>query len=225
VWMGDKSTMMKRIREQIDKGFTTVKMKIGTIGIEDELALLKSARDEFSVDELTLRVDANGAFDARNAMSVLQRLSELRVESIEQPVAPGLYEVMSELCGRSPIPIALDEDLIGLNTRDARIDLLDSVKPRFIVIKPSLVGGWSAAEEWIALANERAIGWWITSALESSIGLNAIAQWVATLNVKMPQGLGTGNVYADNIPSPLLAAKGELRYRPEEEWDLSRLDI
>ncbi len=228
VWMGDKSTMKQRIREQIDKGFTTVKMKIGASGayrngIEDELALLKSVRDEFSADDIALRVDANGAFDARNAMSVLQRLSELQVESIEQPVAPGLYEVMSELCERSPIPIALDEDLIGLNTRDSKIDLLDTVKPRYIVIKPSLVGGWGAAEEWIALAKERAIAWWITSALESSIGLNAIAQWVATLNVTMPQGLGTGSVYADNIPSPLLAAKGELRYRPETEWDLSRL--
>jgi o-succinylbenzoate synthase len=223
VWMGDKSTMRERIREQIEKGFTTVKMKIGAIGIEDELELLKDIRKEFNADAITLRVDANGAFTARNAMDVLQRLAELDVHSIEQPVPPGLYEVMAELCERSPIPIALDEDLIGANARDSKIDLLDNIAPRYIVIKPSLVGGWSAAQEWITLANARGIGWWITSALESSIGLNAIAQWTATLNVRMAQGLGTGSVYADNIPSPLLAERGELRYRPEEEWDVSRL--
>ncbi len=223
VWMGDKSTMKQRIREQIAAGFTTVKMKIGAIGIEDELELLKSVRAEFSSKDIALRVDANGAFDSRKAMDVLQRLADLQVESIEQPVAPGLYEVMSDLCERSPIPIALDEELIGLNSRQAKIDLLDSVKPRFIVIKPSLVGGWTASKEWIDLAKERSIGWWVTSALESSIGLNAIAQWVATLNVRMPQGLGTGNVYANNIPSPLKAAKGELRYLPEKDWDLSSI--
>ena len=225
VWMGDKATMQQRIREQIDGGYRCVKMKIGAIGIEDELALLKSVREEFNADDLMLRVDANGAFDARTAPSVLMRLAELNVHSIEQPVAPGLYEVMSELCANSPVAIALDEDLIGSNTRDAKVDLLDTVKPQAIVIKPSLVGGWQAAEEWIALANERGIGWWVTSALESSIGLNAIAQWTATLDVQQPQGLGTGNVYADNIPSPQIADAGFLGYRPVVEWDLSRFDL
>ncbi len=223
VWMGDRSTMTERIRERIDDGFTTIKMKIGAIGIEDELALLKSVRAEFSARDITLRVDANGAFDARTAPDVLKRLAELDVESIEQPVAPGLYEVMEELCATSPLPIALDEDLIGLNARDAKADLLDAVKPRYIVIKPSLVGGWSAAEEWITLAKARGIDWWITSALESSIGLNAIAQWTATLNVDRAQGLGTGGVYSDNILAPLEVVRGELRFRPEREWDLSRI--
>ena len=223
VWMGDKSTMRERIKAQIDGGFSTIKMKMGAIGVEDELALLKSVRAEFSAKVITLRVDANGAFDARTAPDVLQRLADLNVESIEQPVPPGLYEVMEELCASSPLPIALDEDLIGLNTRDAKADLLDSVKPQHIVIKPSLVGGWAAAEEWIALAKERAIGWWITSALESSIGLNAIAQWTATLDVERAQGLGTGGVYSDNIRSPLEAIGGELRFLPEREWDLSRI--
>jgi o-succinylbenzoate synthase len=223
VWMGDKSTMKERIRDRIDAGFTTVKMKVGAIGIEDELALLKSVRGEFSAKDITLRVDANGAFDARTAPEVLKRLAELDVESIEQPVPPGLYEVMEELCASSPLPIALDEDLVGLNTRDAKADLLDSVKPQRIVIKPSLVGGWTAAEEWIALAKERGIGWWITSALESSIGLNAIAQWTATLDIQGAQGLGTGGVYSDNIPSPLEAMEGGLYYRPEREWVLSRI--
>lgn len=221
VWMGDKATMHERIRQQIDAGFSTIKMKIGAIGIEDELALLKSVRDEFGAKEITLRVDANGAFNNRNAMDVLQRLADLQVHSIEQPVPAGLYEVMAELCERSPVPIALDEDLIGLNTRDAKEDLLNHVKPKYIVIKPSLVGGWAAATEWIFLAKARNIGWWITSALESSIGLNAIAQWTATLGVTLPQGLGTGTVYANNITSPLHVEDGMLRYRPEEEWDLS----
>lgn len=223
VWMGDKSTMKERIRERINAGFTTVKMKIGAIGIEDELALLKCVRGEFSSKDIILRVDANGAFDARTAPEVLKRLAELDIESIEQPVPPGLYEVMEELCASSPLPIALDEDLIGMNTRDTKADLLDSVKPQRIVVKPSLVGGWMAAEEWIALAKARGIEWWITSALESSIGLNAIAQWTATLDLRGAQGLGTGGVYSDNIPSPLEAIEGALYYRPEREWVLSRI--
>lgn len=221
VWMGDRGAMHQRITQQIDQGFTTIKMKIGAIGIDEELALLKTVRSEFSANDITLRVDANGAFNSRNAMDVLVRLAELEVESIEQPVPAGLYEVMAELCERSPVPIALDEDLIGLNTRDAKLDLLTNVRPKYIVVKPSLVGGWGAAQEWIDLANAHGIKWWITSALESSIGLNAIAQWTATLGVTNAQGLGTGSVYVNNIPSPLLAEKGILRYRPEEEWDLS----
>ena len=229
VWMGDKATMKQRIREQIEKGFTTVKMKIGASsihrnGIEDELELLRSVRSEFGAGDISLRVDANGAFNSRNAMDVLERLAALDIHSIEQPVAPGLYEVIAELCERSPVPIALDEDLIGLNTTDAKNDLLDHVKPKFIVIKPSLVGGWEATRQWIALAESRGIGWWITSALESSIGLNAIAQFTATLGVRMAQGLGTGSVYANNTPSPLFAEAGLLHYRPEVAWDLSSLE-
>lgn len=223
VWMGDKATMKQRIREQIEKGFTTVKMKIGAIGIDDELELLRSVRAEFDANTITLRVDANGAFNARQAPDILKRLADLEVHSIEQPIAPGLYEIMAELCERSPVPIALDEDLIGLNTRDAKVDLLDNVKPPYIVIKPSLVGGWAATQEWIDLAKARNINWWITSALESSIGLNAIAQYTATLNVQLPQGLGTGGVYTNNIPSPLLAERGALHFRPEVGWDLSSL--
>lgn len=224
VWMGDKDTMRQRIREQIESGSRCVKLKIGALHIADELDLLKAVRAEYSVSDLALRVDANGAFGAHNAMDVLQRLADLQVESIEQPVPSGLYETMAELCERSPVPIALDEDLIGLNRTDAKLDLLRNVKPRHIVIKPSLVGGWTAAQEWITLAKEHGIGWWITSALESSIGLNAIAQWTATLRTDVPQGLGTGRVYADNIPSPLQVENGALWYRPEGEWDLARLD-
>lgn len=223
VWMGDKATMRARIKEQIEKGNRCVKMKIGAIGIEDELELLADVRRQFSAEELALRVDANGAFNNNNVMPVLERLARLQVESIEQPVAPGLYEVMEEVCARTPLPVALDEDLIGLNTPEAKRDLLDHVRPQRIVIKPSLVGGWAAAQEWIDLANERSIGWWITSALESSIGLNAIAQWTATLGSNITQGLGTGSVYTDNFPSPLGVEGAALHYRPEREWDLVRL--
>ena len=223
VWMGDKDTMKERVREQIDKGYSTVKMKIGAIGIDDELDLLRSVRAEFGPQDITLRVDANGAFSFSEAPRVLDELARLHVHSIEQPIAAGLYESMAELCAGSPVPIALDEDLIGLNMRESRMDLLDHVKPRFIVIKPSLVGGWAATREWIDLAEARGIGWWITSALESSIGLSAIAQFTATLPIDMAQGLGTGQVYADNIPSPLVAKTGVLQYRPELPWDLSSL--
>lgn len=221
VWMGDKATMKQRIGEQIDKGYSTVKMKIGAIGIEDELELLRAVRTEFGPQDITLRVDANGAFQFADAPRVLEELARLQVHSIEQPIAPGLYESMAELCAVSPIPIALDEDLIGLNRPELKRDLLDLVKPRYIVIKPSLVGGWTATHEWIDMAEQRSIGWWITSALESSIGLNAIAQFTATLPITMAQGLGTGQVYMDNIASPLHAERGFLHHRPEVEWDLS----
>ncbi len=225
VWMGDKATMRTRIRQQLDAGNRCVKMKIGAIGIEDELDLLRAVRQEYAADTLTLRVDANGAFDQRAVWPVLDRLAALQVESIEQPIAPGLYEAMADLCARTPLPIALDEDLIGLNTGDAQNDLLDQVRPQHIVIKPSLVGGWAAAQGWIDRAAERGMGWWVTSALESSIGLNAIAQWAATLPLDRPQGLGTGRVYTDNIASPLRVQNGALHYVPEQAWDLDPLRV
>lgn len=221
VWMGSAAEMKQRIKEKITEGFTTIKMKIGGIDVEEELDILAAVRKEYGAADLTLRVDANGALDAQNVGRVLGRLAELHVHSIEQPVKPGRYELMAELCANSPVPIALDEDLIGQNTRDAKEDLLDELKPKYIVIKPSLAGGWNAAGEWIDLAKARGIGWWITSALESSIGLNAVAQWTATKGVTLPQGLGTGQVYRDNIRSPLYVEGGELRYRPEGEWDLA----
>ncbi len=223
VWMGDKATMKRRIREQLEGGFTTVKMKIGALGMDDELELLKAVRAEYGPEHITLRVDANGAYNAQQAPEVLKRLADLQVHSIEQPLPPGQFELMAELCSDTPVPIALDEDLIGHNTRDTKVDLLNNLRPQFIVIKPSLVGGWAATREWIDLARARGIGWWITSALESSIGLNAVAQFTATLDVDIAQGLGTGKVYANNFPSPLFAERGSLRYRPEAEWDLSAL--
>ncbi|MDX9752284.1 MAG: o-succinylbenzoate synthase [Flavobacteriales bacterium] len=223
VWMGDKAAMRERARAQVEGGSRCVKMKIGALAFDDELALLRELRREHPASELALRVDANGAFDQRTVMDALHRLADLAVESIEQPIAPGLYEAMTELCARTPLPIALDEDLIGLNTMELKRDLLDQVRPQHIVIKPGMAGGWAASREWIELAGERGIGWWITSALESSIGLNAIAQFTATLPATGPQGLGTGRVYTNNIPSPLTVGHGHLHYRPETGWDLSAL--
>lgn len=225
VWMGDRDTMRMRLRDQVERGFTTVKMKIGALGMEEEFSLLEELREEFGPERITLRVDANGAYSAKEVMTVLERLARIDVHSIEQPISPGLYEVMTEVCRNSPVPIALDEDLIGLNTRRAKTDLLDHIRPQHIVIKPSLVGGWASTREWIKLAEERNIGWWITSALESSIGLNAIAQFTATLPLQQAQGLGTGSVYSNNIPSPLLAEKGSLHYRPEIPWELHQFEL
>ncbi len=221
VWMGDKRTMRARIRAIIADGYRVVKLKIGALDWAEEEALLREVRSEFNANDLELRVDANGAFDAAEVMPVLHRLADLGVQSIEQPIAPGRYELMAEVVAASPVPIALDEDLIGLHHTDARTALLDTVRPGHIVIKPSLVGGWQATREWIALAGERGMGWWITSALESSIGLNAIAQFTATLPIDRAQGLGTGGVYLNNIPSPLEVHHGALYHRPEKGWDLS----
>ncbi|MEZ4756989.1 MAG: o-succinylbenzoate synthase [Flavobacteriales bacterium] len=221
VWMGDKRTMRARIRAIIADGYRVVKLKIGALDWAEEEALLREVRSEFNANDLELRVDANGAFDAAEVMPVLHRLADLGVQSIEQPIAPGRYELMAEVVAASPVPIALDEDLIGLHHTDARTALLDTVRPGHIVIKPSLVGGWQATREWIGLAGERGIGWWITSALESSIGLNAIAQFTATLPIDRAQGLGTGSVYLNNIPSPLEVENGALFHRPERGWDLS----
>lgn len=223
VWMGDQATMRQRIAQQIAGGNRCIKLKIGAIGIQQELALLREVRNVFPAEELTLRVDANGAFTVEEASVILPQLAELEVESIEQPIAAGQAQAMAALCAHTPVPIALDEELIGHNAPGAQAALLDRIRPQSIVLKPSLVGGWAATRSWIDAAQERGIGWWITSALESSIGLNAIAQWSATLPLDRPQGLGTGRVYTDNIPSPLYMERGALHYAPSEEWNLARI--
>ena len=176
-------------------------------------------RARYSSAEVTLRVDANGAFSPEEALQKLERLSEFDVHSIEQPIAAGQLEAMRKLCGQTPIPIALDEELIGVLDAADKAALLDEIEPQYIILKPSLLGGFTAAEAWIALAEARNIGWWVTSALESNIGLNAIAQWTATQNTSMPQGLGTGGLFTNNIDSPLVAGKGVLQYNNALSWD------
>lgn len=203
IWMGDFDRMLQQIEVKMQSGYRCIKLKIGAINFEEELALLKHIRAHYSAREIELRVDANGAFLPIDAMEKLNRLAELELHSIEQPIRAGQWEEMARLIADTPLPIALDEELIGCNTPEGKQDLLTSVRPQYIILKPSLHGGISGGNEWIAEAEKQHIGWWITSALESNIGLNAIAQWCATFRSPLPQGLGTGLLFTDNIEMPL----------------------
>lgn len=220
IWMEDEAGMKQQIDEKIKAGFNCVKLKIGAIDFESEMRLLRYIRTQFTADQIELRVDANGGFDCSDALSNLVKLSELQIHSIEQPIKVRQYDSMAELCRLSPLPIALDEELIGVSKRSDKENLLDQIRPQFIILKPSLVGGFRGCTEWIALAEARGIGWWITSALESNIGLNAIAQWTFTLNNTMPQGLGTGSLYTNNFDAPLVVQQGQLWYDPLLKWCL-----
>ena len=221
VWMGDSSFMKSQIKEKIDAGFNCVKMKIGAIDFDAELALIASIRKEFSSKEIELRVDANGAFTPDNALEKLSQLSEFDIHSIEQPIKQGQIEEMAILCKKTPLPIALDEELIGVFSVTNKLKMLQTIQPQYIILKPSLVGGFEGCNEWINLAEKQKCGWWITSALESNIGLNAIAQWTSTLKNSMPQGLGTGGLYTNNFDSPLEIHKGRLRYNIKEKWNFN----
>lgn len=206
VWMGTHDEMLSRLKEKLALGFRCVKLKIGAIDFAKELDLIQHIRKHFSREEVELRVDANGGFTPDVALERLQELARYDIHSIEQPIMAHQWSEMAQLCQLSPLPIALDEELIGVNSTDEKIRLLDTIKPQYIILKPSLHGGVAGTREWIALANERSIGSWITSALESNIGLNAIAQLAANIygsKITMPQGLGTGMLFTDNIPMPL----------------------
>lgn len=206
VWMGTHDEMLARLEEKLKQGFGCVKLKIGAIDFERELDLIAHIRERFTPKQVELRVDANGGFTPANAMARLEALAPYGIHSIEQPVMAGQWQVMAQLCQASPVPIALDEELIGVNTRERKIELLDTIKPRYIILKPSLHGGMAGTREWVQLAAERGTGSWITSALESNVGLNAIAQLAAHIygpHIAMPQGLGTGMLYTDNIAMPL----------------------
>ncbi len=223
IWMGTKNEMYSQIKEKIDQGYRCIKLKIGAIDINEELSLLKHVRSQFDSSEITLRVDANGAFSPMNAMNYLEQLALLKVHSIEQPIMAGQIDEMARLCEASPLPIALDEELIGIKSYREKEDLLKTIKPHFIILKPSLIGGWDHSDEWIQIADSMTIGWWATSALESNVGLNAIAQWLSTKEITIPQGLGTGGLFANNISSPLYIDKGYLYNNPESSWDISVL--
>ena len=221
IWMGSNSFMKNQIKEKLKAGFSTIKMKIGAIDFDEELALLKSIRNIFSSKEVELRVDANGAFHPKEALEKLKKLSDLEIHSIEQPIKKSQYIEMAHLCEKTPIPIALDEELIGITTKKYKKKLLRQVKPQYIILKPSLVGGIRGSNEWIKIAENNKIGWWITSALESNVGLNAIAQYTYTLKNKLPQGLGTGNLFTNNITSPLQVSNGALHYDNSLHWDFN----
>ena len=212
IWMGDYKKMLEQIEAKMAVGFRCIKLKIGAINFEEELALLRFIRSHFSAKEVELRVDANGAFAPADAMEKLKRLAELDLHSIEQPIRAGQWEDMARLTAETPLPIALDEELIGINITERKQCLLDSVHPQYIILKPSLHGGMAGGNEWIREAEKRNIGWWITSALESNIGLNAIAHWCATFNNPLPQGLGTGALFTNNVDMPLEVRKDSLWY-------------
>ena len=218
LWMGSREYMMEQLEQKIKAGFNCIKMKIGAIDFEEELSILKHIRSRFTSNEIELRVDANGAFKAEEAMEKLLRLSEYVIHSIEQPIAVGQWDQMAELALNSPIPIALDEELIPLRDREMREKMMKHIRPQYIILKPSLIGGFRDSDQWIALADENESGWWLTSALESNVGLNAIAQYTYTKKVTMPQGLGTGSLYTNNIDSPLLIEGGKLLYDRSQKW-------
>lgn len=213
IWMGSIPFMREQVEQKLQQGFTTLKFKIGAGSIEQELDLIQSVRDRADGGKLTIRVDANGAFDEGSIAPVLLRLSELGVHSIEQPVMPGNSELMARICAESIISIALDEELINCTKIDQRVKLLDQIHPQYIVLKPSLHGGISGTKEWIRLAEERKIGWWLTSALESTIGLEAICQLAGEYANDLPQGLGTGALYLNNLPTRLEVKHGTITYR------------
>lgn len=222
IWMDTYAKMLAQIEEKMAAGFRCIKIKIGAIDFEQELALLKHIRRYYSAREIEIRVDANGAFSPDDAMDKLTQLAKLNLHSIEQPIAAGQWADMRALTSNTPIPIALDEELIGVNTLAEKRTLLDVVRPQYIILKPSLHGGFSGCTEWINLAKERNIGWWVTSALESNVGLNAIAQWCATYNNPLPQGLGTGRLFADNVMMPLCTYKDSLFFHRDLSDFLAR---
>lgn len=220
IWMGKPEYMQQQIREKLEQGFRCIKMKIGAIDFEIELELLKGIRKEFSADEITLRVDANCAFTPEDTLEKMKRLSDLEIHSIEQPIATRQWEQLTELCELSPLPIALDEELIGITDREQKAALLQKVKPAYLVLKPSLHGGIAGCDEWIDLTENAGVKWWITSYLESNIGLNAIAQWTSTKPISMEQGLGTGKLFTNNFESPLTIEKDKLWYLPGKDWQI-----
>ena len=208
VWMGSFDYMKEQIDSLLDREFDCIKIKIGAIDFNEELRLLAQLRNRYDSKTITIRVDANGAFAAGDALNKLDQLNAYEIDSIEQPIAINQWEHMSTLCRKSPIPIALDEELIGVFDPEIQSELLTQIKPQYLIFKPSLLGGFSNTQKWIDLAKKHNIAWWITSALESNVGLNAIAQWTYSKNPFVPQGLGTGSLFLNNIDSPLVIKKG-----------------
>lgn len=223
IWMGNKQFMLNEVETKLQQGFSCLKLKIGGIDFESEVDILKSIRQRYSSNELELRLDANGAFSPENALCRLERLAAFDAHSIEQPIKAGQLEEMAKICSESPIPIALDEELIGIKILADKVKIIETIRPAYIILKPTLCGGFAQSEEWIDIAKRFNIGWWATSALESNIGLNAIARWTATHNVMMPQGLGTGQLYTNNIESPLMLNGEYLTSVPSKKWNFKEI--
>lgn len=224
IWMGTLESMKAQISSKLNQGFSCLKLKIGALAWSDESALLKEIRKQFGPADLELRVDANGGFTPENVGGVLNELAQLGVHSIEQPLQPQYVDELATWCSKSPVPIALDESLIGKFTLEEKESLLNTIKPPYIILKPSFIGGWQGTTEWIDLARKHGIKWWITSALESNLGLNAIAQYTYMQEVSIPQGLGTGGLFTNNVDAPLLVKKGNLWYQNHQPWNLNVLE-
>lgn len=222
IWMNQKETMLREAREKIALGFRCIKFKVGALQFTDELDILEEIRSDYSPGEIEIRLDANGAFTKDNVNSRLDALSRFTIHSIEQPIKPGQWSLMREVIKHSPIPIALDEELIGIEPNNQQ-SLLEALQPHYLILKPALHGGFTNCDQWIQKAEAMEIGWWSTSALESNIGLNAVAQWAASHQPLLPQGLGTGSLYENNIPSPIEIHQGFLRYNQEQKWDVSSI--
>ncbi len=223
IWMGTAEKMLERVEEKLADGFKCLKLKIGGIDWESELDIIRSIRQRFTPEKLELRLDANEAFSLEVAHQRLDQLARYSIHSIEQPIKRGQIKELADLCATSPIPIALDEELIGITPKTQKNKLLSSAKPQYIILKPSLCGGFREADEWISIAEDLGIGWWATSALESNVGLDAITRWVSRYKPTMPQGLGTGQLYRNNVPSPLIIVGEKIGYNPDAQWDYSEL--
>lgn len=223
IWIDSIDSMLKQIRQKLELGFRCLKLKVGTHDFQEEIDLIRHIRNQFQPADLEIRLDANGAFHPKEALQKMGKLAKYQIHSIEQPILHAQLDEMATLCKYSPIPIALDEELIGKYPFENKKLLLKLLNPKYIVLKPMLLGGFSACKEWIKIADDLNIEWWITSALESNIGLNALAQWTYSLDINMPQGLGTGLLYQNNIPSPLYLDGEKLCYNPKTKWDIKTL--
>ena len=221
IWMGSETFMKNQIADKIDAGFSCIKIKIGAIDFQTEINLLRSIRNQFTSKDIELRVDANGAFQTSEALEKLKILSDFDIHSIEQPIKQGQIKDMAKLCEKTPLPIALDEELIGVFAVTKKQELLQTINPHYVILKPSLIGGFAGSDEWIKFAEKQNIGWWITSALESNVGLNAIAQYTYTKQSLLPQGLGTGSLFTNNFESPLQVKNGTLQHNNLKNWKFS----
>jgi o-succinylbenzoate synthase len=225
IWMADKQKMLHQAQEKIDKGFNCIKLKVGNLDFDEECKLIESIRKNNSAHKLEIRLDANGAFEPDEAIEKLKELHRFEIHSIEQPIKPKQVDWMEEICLKAPIHIALDEELIGIDVEEMGFHLIKKIKPKYIILKPTLIGGYTTCDKWINIANKNNIGWWLTSALESNVGLNAIAQYASYLKVKNHQGLGTGSLYQNNFPSPLLVENGYLYFSDIKKWNFVENDL
>lgn len=221
IWMDSAEGMFRQVEEKIAQGFRCIKMKIGALDFDEECRMLEAVRKKYTAFQIELRVDANGAFPKDDALTLLKDLHRFELHSIEQPIARGNWEDMARLCALSPLDIALDEELLGIKPASSGLSLLRTIKPAYLIIKPGLLGGFKVSAEWIKLAGKENIAWWITSALESNLGLAAIAQFAATWNNPLPQGLGTGQLYTTNFPSPLRIRSGKLDQGGHDNWNMA----